>query len=71
MNLLGNARYSSHSLITLGSIEGNTRRQPRDTEDEDEAFYQCQNHQWSQQLYQTWRKTRIGMGGTQFPNPRT
>jgi hypothetical protein len=43
----------------------------RDTVDEDEAFYQFQNYQQSQQLYQAWYKTRIGIEGNQFPNPRT
>jgi hypothetical protein len=71
MNLLGNARYSPHSLLTLAYIGGNTRRQPRDTEDEDEALYQCQNYQQSQQLYQACWKTRIGIEGNHFPNPRT
>jgi hypothetical protein len=47
------------------------RIDPFSIKDEDETFYQCQNHQWSQQLYQAWRKTRTRIEGTQFPNPRT
>jgi hypothetical protein len=46
-------------------------RQPRDTKDEDEVLDQCQNYQWSQRLCQAWWKTRIGVEGTQIPNPRT
>jgi hypothetical protein len=46
-------------------------RQPQDTKDEDEVLDQCQNYQRSQRLRQTWWKTRIGVEGTQFPNPRT
>jgi hypothetical protein len=71
MNLVGNAHYSPHSLLTLAYIGGNTWRQPRDTKDVGEAFYQCENHPWSQQLYQAWSKSRIGIEGNQFPNPRT
>jgi hypothetical protein len=37
MNLLGNARYSPHSLLTFAYIGGNSRRQSQDTKDEDEA----------------------------------
>jgi hypothetical protein len=30
-------------------MEGNSRRQPQDIEDEDEAFYQRHDYQWSLQ----------------------
>jgi hypothetical protein len=53
MNLLGNARYSPHSLLTLAYIGGNSRRQAQDTKYEDKEFYQRQDYQWNQQLYQS------------------
>jgi hypothetical protein len=46
-------------------------RQSQDIRVENEAFYQCQNYQRSQQLHQAGWKTRIGIEGTQFPTPRT
>jgi hypothetical protein len=52
-------------------MEGNSRRQPQDIEDEDEAFYQRHDYQRSLQLFEAWRKTRIGLERNQFPNPRT
>jgi hypothetical protein len=42
-------------------MEGNPRRQPQDIEDDDEAFYQCHDYQWSLQLREAWWKTRIGL----------
>jgi hypothetical protein len=48
-------------------MEGNSRRQPQDIEDEDEAFFQHHDYQRSLQWREAWRKTRIGIEGNQFP----
>jgi hypothetical protein len=52
-------------------MEGNSRRQPQDIKDEDEAFYQHLDYQWSLHLCEAWWKTSLGVEGNQFPNPRT
>jgi hypothetical protein len=52
-------------------MEGNSRRQPQDIKGEDEAFYQRQDYQRSLQFREAWWKTRLGVEGDQFPNPRT
>jgi hypothetical protein len=59
-------------LLDYEELDG---RQLKETtsrpKDEDEEFYQCHDYQWSLQLHEAWRKTRIGLERNQFPDPRT
>jgi hypothetical protein len=52
-------------------MEGNSSRQPQDIKDEDEEFYQRQVISGVDSFVKAWWKTRLGVEGNQFPNPRT